>query len=431
MALCFMYVFGLAACSAAPAASGASPESASFGQEVSDVDLGDLVSNMVFSGSGNENGDYEIVDFPNRVNLTYIDYATQQQVVLCNRPECYHDDDTCAGIISCTENIPKPCTWKDKLVLVYPGNPFFCAEFGDAALPKIELMNADGSGKKLVHEFQPNEELSNSFAMDDCYIYVIKNVVEQIEESGIKSEKVIERIDLNTGESSIIYSEPSSFGTLTLIGCYADQLLFISIETSNPNLIGTPEDDSVNTLFGLSRRDGQRTEFMTWKRGELSDGAYGNQYLYLKSDGSINSLNFDTGEHAQLVDKFDGGVDESIFDLYVDGCLYIEVDSILFDADGTSVGIEMKRHQLNLETGETQELTLTAPWHGEQRPIQIIAEMENDLLVISNIEAYTASVVGEDGILYEEIVELQEYALISISDFVQSVPNYRVIEKML
>ena len=44
-----------------------------------------------------KDGAYQLAPYQSGMILTYIDYKTQSRTVLCSRPECTHQDDTCAA----------------------------------------------------------------------------------------------------------------------------------------------------------------------------------------------------------------------------------------------------------------------------------------------------------------------------------------------
>ena len=109
-------------------------------------------------------GVYQCLAYNGQYVLYYIDYATHQKVALCNRPECRHNDNTCAAWMP---NHALPFVIGDKLYLWCmpewtedgPG-PYF-----------IQKRNLDGSEPEILWETDTGESIVTGLAANDEYFY--------------------------------------------------------------------------------------------------------------------------------------------------------------------------------------------------------------------------------------------------------------------
>lgn len=148
-------------------------------------------------GVSSETGYYQVQPIiPGSYNILYTDYATNQQIFLCEKPNCNHQDESCSSYIDASKgNIPG---------LVYSDHKIFIIEAGavsDDCYPKIEVMNEDGSEKKLLKQFAPNQIVNSGWYLADQ-----KNLYYMMEEATATGEyqKSLCSINKTTGESEVI-----------------------------------------------------------------------------------------------------------------------------------------------------------------------------------------------------------------------------------
>lgn len=96
------------------------------------------------------NGLYERISvYPNSYTIFFTDYETRQQIYLCSRPECTHNNESCTSFVDCKAgNIPGLLYSNDTLYLISP------ASVSENFLPVIERLNPDGSERKILAQFK-------------------------------------------------------------------------------------------------------------------------------------------------------------------------------------------------------------------------------------------------------------------------------------
>lgn len=139
-----------------------------------------------------ENGFYYISSFEDKERNTYysihyIDFSTGKEVVLCNKPECKHNDDSCNAFIPFYGDNIVLFTDQTYLYLLYTQSDaemsmmtatFIGGEDLEIEEPKAYLyrMNLDGTDGKKVFEFAQGEKVNaNIFAdKENLYFYTKK-----------------------------------------------------------------------------------------------------------------------------------------------------------------------------------------------------------------------------------------------------------------
>ena len=84
-----------------------------------------------------------------KVRIHYLDYATHSDIILCSRPICTHDDESCSSFIQSNSLVPSLAVVGDRLRIVGGGIGVSDPEEGD--LPYIEVMQLDGNDRKRVY----------------------------------------------------------------------------------------------------------------------------------------------------------------------------------------------------------------------------------------------------------------------------------------
>lgn len=218
-------IFSLTACSQGAASAPASSdftESAAANSSVSAAPAAKTPKNGPIHQIGNEggtnmyasgeNGYYIVVPiFPNSYSILYTDFAANKQVFLCSDPGCDHKGDYCTSYVDASQgNIPGMLFSDDKLYVVSP------ASVSDAFLPRVEVMDANGSNRKLLAEFKASQNLSTGwFLADHANFYF---VMEDISENG-NSSKTLCSLDKQSGQVQTIKSLTNDQWILDSDGC--------------------------------------------------------------------------------------------------------------------------------------------------------------------------------------------------------------------
>lgn len=120
------------------------------------------------------NGFYELIGvYPNSYNIFFTDYKTRQQIYLCSRPECTHNNESCTSYVDCKAgNIPGLLFSNDILYLISP------ASVSENFLPVIERLNPDGSERKILAQFQASQNLNTGWFLADAtsLYFIMENI---------------------------------------------------------------------------------------------------------------------------------------------------------------------------------------------------------------------------------------------------------------
>lgn len=123
-----------------------------------------LSSNLPY-GSGNESGYYYFAKDENGNSLLrVVDYATLQDVPLCNQPNCAHGDETCPAWFAWAGTEPSVLAADDALCILFPGAPWdgwAFETYGEKALPRILKCNTDGSDRQELARFGASEAFAS------------------------------------------------------------------------------------------------------------------------------------------------------------------------------------------------------------------------------------------------------------------------------
>lgn len=113
--------------------------------------------------TGGADGLYELVSiFPDSCNILYTDYATDQQVYLCNSPGCDHAGDYCTSYVDTSSgNIPGLIFSDQRLYLISPES------VNAAFLPQIEVMDANGANRKTLAKFEASQMIDSGWYLAD------------------------------------------------------------------------------------------------------------------------------------------------------------------------------------------------------------------------------------------------------------------------
>lgn len=424
----------------------------SSGQQAADQSAFDLVA--LTNGSGycsTDDGYYyvtedmtELKDGTSAHHIMYIDYASRQEVYLCNNAGCSHDTQDCTAVLAGEElgeeNLP--FYYKDHLYILSKAydtsGSVQTSMIGDDesvrmsenTLPAVLYrMNPDGTDRTAVYSFAEGETLDAHVFGDESGLYFLTSKIEmkQIENSNsyysAQSEQKVVRLDPDKGTMTELCGlgqsedEASIWGDWHVIDsldgdllmertAFADKLTAKEIEDDDAYFEAL--DQSTQEFVALDLTDG--TIEVRYSRANSPYFFYsekgGSLFLICNGDDRLLEVDLRTGEET-VVAQDSALRDAVIFDIY-DDVVHVrtENESLLMvkRADGTI-------YHSNLND-------LSLGW-----PLNIQAELADDFLVIYDYEA-TPDELGQEG-AYE--IHQNKLALISKEDLYQGNPDYRPI----
>ncbi|MBD5383401.1 MAG: hypothetical protein HDR72_00175 [Ruminococcaceae bacterium] len=149
--------------------------------------------------------------------ITYVDYATRQEVILCSDSSCKHDSERCTSVL------PREWDWfcemffyKDHLYYlvsdldndgVFAAGGYSASGYSyepiNPTTPQLYRMNPDGTGRELVYTFGSNETVEHFAVGDGDGIWFVTKepTIERDEETNItrygSKNRAAVRLDLN------------------------------------------------------------------------------------------------------------------------------------------------------------------------------------------------------------------------------------------
>lgn len=347
-------------------------------------------------------------------NIMYLDFATGQQVFLCNRPECKHDNESCNAYISnegdnCTPNI---LVVGDHLLLTRVGN------FEKGPL-KILIADLNGENRRTLCEFKSYQDIATEFYTDGDYLYF--GLTTTNKEELTQTESLV-KVSLQTGQMDTLHTYPVNEVFHTFLGAYQNKLI---VDEDWVDATGKPWRSLYWLDTGKTEGDALSEEpFYTYPADEGGPQFLnGCVYTTVEDSGIITEENMMTGQKrswdcsavAQNMVDYGGFSFGPLFDDYF-------VIDVLERSD--TKAFEAKEYLLNLTDGSITPETLTRPDNGH--PIAVKGVYQDSLCV--SIDDWPLMFQFEDG---EGMHEYESgtfmYAMIDKKDYIASNPNYRII----
>ncbi len=313
--------------------------------------LRQLIDSRHFINGGNDvkctkDGYYDIRNIGGEygygLNLTYIDFASRREVVVCSDSSCKHNTETCTGFFSrkefmstnvfvCGDHLFVLSTGYDQDGSFASGQPYYAE--GHEPEPEtrraaIYRMNLDGTGREKIWQAELGDIIEgNIFGDGENLWFVAKTpTVEIYEKTGavhyhsknralmkysLSENKVTERIPLDDYNNI----------ALELVGCSGDKFFLSGIAypngssvMDNMEILGPSDkfgevnegywelhDKLEYVVFTLDRNTKELKEVFRAKRGEVSGLEYYGEWLYYcKDDKDMYKKNLLTGEQADV-----------------------------------------------------------------------------------------------------------------------------------
>ena len=224
--------------------------------------------------------------FPNSLNITYIDYATQQELFLCNRPECLHNDDTCKSYIPLDPGTgvqPSLYLAGNTVLLIYSGA-------SETSLPRIEAMELDGSNRHIVVEFEASQTLVPPYLFDTEFLYF--SLTTQHEQPLSQTTEFI-RVSLKDGTVESVYQFEQNINSL-IAGTYENSLVADMVYDQDNKTYRRFFTWQPNENFAQACETNIIYEYCLTEQGAMVE----NGYLYILDFGtkSVTRKSLATGE---------------------------------------------------------------------------------------------------------------------------------------
>ena len=335
-------------------------------------------------------------------NLTYFDFASKKQIFLCEQPGCTHDTESCR---SYSTGIPQIYVINDGLVL------FEMAP--DKTEPAdIQLADKDGSNRRPLMEFPADCLVLDPVYHDGQNLYMM---TQQTSKDTGDIIKTVMKVNLQNGERTDIYTFDKEDYAASLSGVWGRNFIISHYRMDEQHNVYS---DKCFLNMDTGEMDDEPLAVLD---AENEGTVVGDGVLYRIKypEQKIEILDLETKEtqtvdYAPVAASIDGTLEPDV------GLSVIEPGILhLYFKDFS--GEEAKHYDVmfNIESGEYHPFTLFKPYN--HTIIEPLAETKDSFLVQTD---WKASSAGVDEMGYEIQRFDAQYAMISKSDYENSIPNY-------
>lgn len=300
--------------------------------------------------------------------LNFTDGSTNTKIVLCNKPNCNHNDSSCSAYFVSwlavkrdNGNVRFAIMHSDGYVFLYNDRLYVLDPFGDL----IE-MDKDGSNHKNLLSIDSKYYINNGFLYKDCIYLCVKYLpsydssVEQ-EFSDADYNIAVLKVDLKTNKCEEIFSFKTELDT-TCLGIYENKAYFFyrspnTQATANTQQAVDNEKNSHNIAFYYYDLSNPERKYVikNIKSYEFDDAAFDKNgvYYHNRKEGKLIKLNLDTGEKEDILTDVGGYIE--IHTPIEDDKLYFTKDNMLSNAFSPEPQTN-ETYCVDLNTGEVNKI---------------------------------------------------------------------------
>ena len=412
----------MTACAAAPDAAITASTAPTPAAESTPQLSTDLTAITTWSGFAmGQNAVYNVmnVNGEGRYFATTIDLTTGQQQILCYKPNCPHEDDTCPGFMAQSASGAVPTAYlipaPDRLYWIIDGR------FNDSCGAYVDVSDLDGRNRHRIVEGDdlPDLGVVNNWYADGSALYTAYY-------SG--SDFLILRID-ETGAAIIGQKTRSDSEWYHAVGCWQDKIIlqhneyYYIPELKKAGDTATKEEydawydeqDAAQLtqpvslyLLGTDREEHPLDFHWTVTDSAIAKVQNGIVYL-LSPGGTVTQMNLSTGSSTTQSFDLPGQAVPDDPDILPGNWASVYI---------TDLGNGNNECLLNLDTGEFQPQPTT--WFKDQAAPRcpIIWAADHGMLFLQYGEVYyTEKGIGPDGLPASYTVGRNEYGIISFDDY--------------
>lgn len=379
---------------------------------------------LMFSGDANEQGYYFIKRQEDGLShISYYDYASSKEVLLCNKPECQHSDETCTAYLSYEEALSQLFVYGNYLYRIEAMGQMInsLGESEDSA-SRIVRMDLDGQNKKEILRINAGEEFDyTDLVIGNGYLYIPIVKSKQYESSKshsfqVTTEKILYAIHLETGEILKI----TDMKDKKIIGVEDRKIIFSTIHyKEDPQKYLDNKDftkyEQAVTRYKLSYDvyDIDTKEINEIQTDQIEQGTYYQNKIYSIENSTLYALDLNTKKKEKVIEfKKDASYTISMF---LQDYIIVEKWKDDFIAS----------YKISLKDSKLEELKQYT--RNPKQSVCILAKMANQLLVVYDR-------IGQEektwaGTMQFETTE--EYiGVISIEDYLNNKDNYQEIKTL-
>lgn len=346
-------------------------------------------------------------DNSNNSNLLYLDYATRQAIVVCEKPDCLHNDETCTAFFPYRYGAANSCVVGNYLYIIFSGSE------KENTLPALYRIDLNGQNRTQLATLPSEFDYNNPVATDGEKLYTVCNRIEAEENGRIRTFTNLISLSLQDG----------ALQTLREWDCDA-YLWGAEGSTLSVMLPVDTKEASVSFNIELISLNGEMLATQPFQN--IAPRYYVTEntiYWYSLEDGSIYARRLDSSEEQQIATGllFPDADNVALGDVYYP---YIFLEHFTLDTGG-------KYHYevYNAESGELHEVDLFLFETPTDNKLIPVYDKIGDFLLVANREIFTETTgfTSDGQAVTFESMELAQ-AFISIDDFLNSRPNYEEVK---
>lgn len=374
---------------------------------------------VVTLGSGTSDGFYQIIPHEDGyANLCFTNYAAASRACVCSAPNCAHNTPACSSYIETAGFSVFPAACEDRILLVFSSYGYGSAA---SAPSRVECMGLNGENRRLLFTFDPGITLNDGALVSSDEI-----VLNGYQVSGSRVTSFIGAIGLDSGTYREIVSLENTSEN-------ARPNLFLRGVSSTGLIVKTMaagEEGGVSSrVYELSFDGRTETELLSFTGNACYEEYNGKELVYLRFGPDNIALCKRTGaaQQEEVVVENIGSLPcvratdlpYNQDNLYIAGFIgdYVLLNHLWDDRydEYGNISLRYTQYAVNLSDGTAREITLSNSTMATQKPVAIMAECGDTLLVYAVEE-----VAG--GVAY------RRPGLITAQDYLNSVPAYRMVQ---
>lgn len=354
-------------------------------------------------------------------NIRYVDYASHSEIVLCNRPECTHDNESCTAWRPYGGSEAGAIPIGDALYTIFygSGQEGNFARYGDLAKMRIERSEKDGTGTRELLALEPRQTLEGGIAADSNTLYMTVQTVEQEEQSEqTRVTREIYAVSLQDG--TVQKSETMEQPDLHIVGAAGRSLLLLSYDVGQT----LSQAAAQYTVYDVDTGESKLLNL----EGTIGTEAIcvQNELCWLdKEQNKLVKLNFLDGTSTSLPLNMEIGGYEQV---RLSEPLQTYANVYFYETDGAET-----RALLSLDTGELFPLTLEmdAPDDVPNRDIKIFAQVDENTFLVSQGVSYGEVDLSAEG-AGDRFVPSMQYTLafLSIENCLANKADFQTIQRV-
>lgn len=357
------------------------------------------------------------------VMLVYVEFESAQMAVVCVRPECNHNDETCTGWFPSEMGSCQSVAIGDKIYLLFSGNPY--AE--TPVKPQLLQMQRNGADRKVLVEFDAADIFATPFATDETHLYIMRKTLERAPGESYRTDTQLIGVSLQTGEIHVVkqwVEDARLWGT--------DQnKFFVQIPLNFSGNFAAPGQGQQYEVISVTKDGEEESLFRAEETGYIGAAAANAYYQITPTEHTITARSFLDGTVRTLTTDLPAQLDNvfsfSFVDVY-DGTLFFIG---IFPPEGTSTSSRSVLYALDEATGDMSEIALYMTESGgpSTKLVLPVTKYKNMYFVRSKLEkSQPITEVGPDGQVHKYEALMEGFALIDEQDLLAGKPVFRELE---